>query len=290
VRSSTEAIAHGIGVRGLLNVQYALHGETLYVLEANPRASRTVPFVSKATAVPLAKAAARIMVGSTIAELRLEGLLPASGDGGDLPTDAPIAVKEAVLPFHRFRTREGKGVDSLLGPEMKSTGEVMGFDASFGAAFAKSQAAAYGSLPTSGRVFVSIADRDKRAMVFPVLRLADLGFEELATHGTAAVLRRHGLAVTVVRKHSEAAPGVRTIVDRVLAGDVDLIINTPYGNSGPRVDGYEIRAAAVSRGIPCVTTVQGAAAAVQGIEAMKAGRIGVRSLQDAHAALRKSRP
>ncbi|MCY7341006.1 MAG: carbamoyl-phosphate synthase large subunit [Pseudonocardia sp.] len=290
VRSSTEAIAHGIGVRGLLNVQYALHGETLYVLEANPRASRTVPFVSKATAVPLAKAAARIMVGSTIAELRLEGLLPASGDGGDLPTDAPIAVKEAVLPFHRFRTREGKGVDSLLGPEMKSTGEVMGFDASFGAAFAKSQAAAYGSLPTSGRVFVSIADRDKRAMVFPVLRLADLGFEVLATDGTADVLRRHGLAVTVVRKHSEAAPGVRTIVDRVLAGDVDLIINTPYGNSGPRVDGYEIRAAAVSRGIPCVTTVQGAAAAVQGIEAMKAGRIGVRSLQDAHAALRKSRP
>ena len=150
MRRSTEAIAHGVGVRGLLNVQYALHGETLYVLEANPRASRTVPFVSKATAVPLAKAAARIMLGATIAELRAEGLLPADGDGGELPPDAPIAVKEAVLPFHRFRTREGHGVDSLLGPEMKSTGEVMGFDASFGAAFAKSQAAAYGSLPTSG--------------------------------------------------------------------------------------------------------------------------------------------
>jgi carbamoyl-phosphate synthase large subunit len=276
-----------VGVRGLLNVQYALHGETLYVLEANPRASRTVPFVSKATAVPLAKAAARIMLGATIAQLRDEGLLPADGDGGELPPDSPIAVKEAVLPFHRFRTRDGEGVDPLLGPEMKSTGEVMGFDASFGAAFAKSQAAAYGSMPTSGRVFVSMADRDKRAMVFPVLRLAALGFEVLATAGTADVLRRHGVAATTVRKHFE---GGETIVDMILAGEVDMIINTPYGNSGPRVDGYEIRAAAVSRGIPCVTTVQGAAAAVQGIEAMISGSIGVRSLQDAHAALRKSRP
>ena len=280
VRRSTEAIAHGVGVRGLLNVQYALHGDVLYVLEANPRASRTVPFVSKATAVPLAKAAARIMLGASIACLREEGLLPAEGDGGELPPDAPIAVKEAVLPFHRFRTPEGKGVDPLLGPEMKSTGEVMGFDASFGAAFAKSQAAAYGSLPTSGRVFVSMADRDKRAMVFPVLRLAALGFEVLATAGTAEVLRRHGLAVTEVRKHYE---GGVTIIDRIMAGDVDMIINTPYGNSGPRIDGYEIRSAAVAKGIPCITTVQGAAAAVQGIEAMTAGRIGVRSLQEAHA-------
>jgi carbamoyl-phosphate synthase large subunit len=290
VRRSTEAIAFGVGVRGLLNVQYALHGDTLYVLEANPRASRTVPFVSKATAVPLAKAAARIMLGASIAGLREEGLLPATGDGGELPTDAPIAVKEAVLPFHRFRTVDGEGVDPLLGPEMKSTGEVMGFDGSFGAAFAKSQAGAYGSLPTSGRVFVSIADRDKRAMVFPVLRLADLGFEVLATEGTADVLRRHGVAATVVRKHYEGlTDGTETIIDRILAGDVDMIINTPYGNSGPRVDGYEIRSAAVSRGVPCITTMQGAAAAVQGIEAMIAGRIGVRSLQDAHAALRKSR-
>ena len=175
VRRSTEAIAHGIGVRGLLNVQYALHGETVYVLEANPRASRTVPFVSKATAVPLAKAAARIMLGASIADLRAEGLLPAEGDGGEQPVDAPIAVKEAVLPFNRFRTPAGQGIDPLLGPEMKSTGEVMGIDASFGPAFAKSQAASYGSLPTSGRVFVSVADRDKRAMVFPVRRLADLG-------------------------------------------------------------------------------------------------------------------
>jgi carbamoyl-phosphate synthase large subunit len=277
IRRSTEAIARGVGVIGLLNVQYALHGETLYVLEANPRASRTVPFVSKATAVPLAKAAARIMLGTSIADLRTEGLLPATGDGADLPPDAPIAVKEAVLPFNRFRTREGKGVDPLLGP-------------AFGAAFAKSQAGAYGSLPTSGKVFVSMADRDKRAIMFPVLRLADLGFELLATEGTADVLRRHGLTVTVVRKYSEGVrDGGETVVDRILAGDVDMIINTPYGNSGPRIDGYEIRAAAVSRGIPCITTVQGAAAAVQGIEAAAAGRIGVRSLQDAHAALKKAR-
>src|SRR3954469_6976723 len=290
VRRSTEAIAHGVGVRGLLNVQYALHGDVLYVLEANPRASRTVPFVSKATAVPLAKAAARIMLGTSIAELREEGLLPAHGDGGELPPDAPIAVKEAVLPFHRFRTPEGKGVDPLLGPEMKSTGEVMGFDASFGAACAKSQAAAYGSLPTSGRVFVSMADRDKRAMIFPVLRLAALGFEVLATAGTAEVLRRHGLAVTEVRKHYEGTDEhSETIIDVIMAGDVDMIINTPYGNSGPRIDGYEIRSAAVAKGIPCITTVQGAAAAVQGIEAMKAGGIGVRSLQEAHAALLGSR-
>ena len=289
VRRSTEAIAHGVGVRGLLNVQYALHGETLYVLEANPRASRTVPFVSKATAVPLAKAAARIMLGASIADLRAEGLLPAEGDGGEQPVDAPIAVKEAVLPFNRFRTPAGHGVDPLLGPEMKSTGEVMGIDASFGPAFAKSQAASYGSLPTGGRVFVSVADRDKRAMVFPARRLADLGFEVLATGGTADVLRRHGIATTVVRKHFEGAPGDETVLDLILDGRIDLIVNTPYGNSGPRIDGYEIRSAAVARGIPCITTVQGAAAAVQGIEAARGDGIGVRSLQDMHAALRKSR-
>jgi carbamoyl-phosphate synthase large subunit len=289
VRRSTEAIARGVGVRGLLNVQYALHGETLYVLEANPRASRTVPFVSKATSVPLAKAAARVMLGATIAQLRAEGLLPADADGGTVPPGAPVAVKEAVLPFTRFRTPTGQGVDPLLGPEMKSTGEVMGIDASFGPAFAKSQAAAYGSLPTSGRAFVSVADRDKRAMVFPVRRLADLGFEVLATDGTAEILRRHGIAVEVVRKYSERHEGP-TIIDRILDGDVDVIVNTPYGNSGPRVDGYEIRAAALTRGVPCITTVQGAAAAVQGIEAMITGSIGVRSLQDAHAALAQARP
>ncbi|MEV0679523.1 carbamoyl-phosphate synthase large subunit [Actinosynnema sp. NPDC050436] len=283
VRRSTRAIAEGIGVRGLLNVQYALKDDVLYVLEANPRASRTVPFVSKATAVPMAKAAARVMLGATIAELRAEGLLPASGDGAKLPPHAPVAVKEAVLPFHRFRTPEGKGVDSLLGPEMKSTGEVMGIDVSFGMAFAKSQTASYGSLPTSGRVFVSVANRDKRAMIFPVKRLADLGFEVLATAGTAEVLRRNGIPCTVVRKHFE---GDKNIVDAILDGTVDMIINTPYGNHGPRVDGYEIRTAAVAKDIPCVTTIQGAAAAVHGIEAAIRGDIGVRPLQALQAALR----
>ncbi len=286
VRHHTTAIAHGIGVRGLLNVQYALKDDVLYVLEANPRASRTVPFVSKATGVPLAKAAARIMLGATIAALRAEGLLPAEGDGGSLPGSHPVSVKEAVLPFHRFRTPEGHGVDSLLGPEMKSTGEVMGIDVAFGPAFAKSQAAAYGSLPTCGRVFVSVANRDKRSLLFPVKRLVDLGFEVLATVGTADVLRRNGIPSTVVAKHSDG-PG--NIVDRILAGDVALIINTPYGNSGPRIDGYEIRTAAVARGVPCVTTVQGAAAAVQGIEALLRGELSVTPLQALHAALRSAR-
>jgi carbamoyl-phosphate synthase large subunit len=242
--------------------------------------------VSKATAMPLAKAAARIMLGATIAELRAEGLLPDTGDGGELPPDAPVAVKEAVLPFHRFRTPEGHGVDSLLGPEMKSTGEVMGIDVSFGKAFAKSQTASYGSLPTSGSVFVSVANRDKRAMVFPVKRLADLGFRVLATSGTAEVLRRNGIPCTVVRKHFE---GEDNIVDMIKAGVVQMVINTPYGNPGPRVDGYEIRTAAVSRDIPCVTTIQGAAAAVHGIEALISQDIGVEPLQALQAALRDQR-
>ncbi|WP_016700862.1 carbamoyl-phosphate synthase large subunit [Actinoalloteichus spitiensis] len=286
VRRCTERLARGLGVRGLLNVQFALKEDVLYVLEANPRASRTVPFVSKATSVPLAKAAARIMLGATIAHLREEGMLPPTGDGLDLPADSPVAVKEAVLPFHRFRTPEGHGVDSLLGPEMKSTGEVMGIDVAFGPAFAKSQAASYGSLPTSGRVFVSVANRDKRSLVFPVKRLVDLGFEILATSGTAEVLRRNGITSTVVRKHYE---GSGNIVDQIRAGEVQMVINTPYGNHGPRVDGYEIRTAAVARDIPCITTVQGAAAAVQGIEAAIRDDIGVRSLQDLQAALRKGR-
>ncbi|MCG8923559.1 carbamoyl-phosphate synthase large subunit [Lentzea sp. CC55] len=283
VRRSTEAIARGIGVKGLLNVQYALKDDVLYVLEANPRASRTVPFVSKATAVSMAKAASRVMLGATIAELREEGVLPATGDGARLPEHAPVAVKEAVMQFHRFRTPEGHGVDSLLGPEMKSTGEVMGIDSSFGKAFAKSQTASYGSLPTSGKVFVSFANRDKRAMIFPVKRLADLGFQILATSGTAEVLKRNGIPCTEVRKHFE---GEGNVVDMILNGEIDMIFNTPYGNSGPRVDGYEIRTAAVAKDIPCVTTIQGAAAAVHGIEALIQGDIGVQPLQALQAALR----
>ena len=288
VRNATEAIAHGIGVVGLLNVQYALKDDVLYVLEANPRASRTVPFVSKATAIPLAKACARIMLGAKISQLRDEGLLAAIGDGGNAAPDAPIAVKEAVLPFHRFRRADGSGVDSLLGPEMKSTGEVMGIDRDFGSAFAKSQTAAYGSLPISGTIFVSVANRDKRSLVFPVKRLADLGFRVLATEGTAEMLRRNGIPCDEVRKHfEEAQPGRPTMsaVDAIRAGEVDMVFNTPYGNSGPRIDGYEIRSAAVLVNIPCVTTVQGVSAAVQGIEAAIRGDIGVRSLQELHSAL-----
>ncbi|MEU5554221.1 MULTISPECIES: carbamoyl-phosphate synthase large subunit [unclassified Micromonospora] len=289
VRGYTEAIARGIGVRGLLNVQYALKDDALYVLEANPRASRTVPFVSKATAVPLAKAAARIALGATVAELRAEGMLPATGDGGSLPPDAPIAVKEAVLPFKRFRTPAGKGVDSLLGPEMKSTGEVMGIDTAFGHAFAKSQSAAYGSLPTQGKIFVSVANRDKRGMIFPVKRLADLGFEIVATSGTAEVLRRHGIACELAAKHYEAGAD-DDAVSLIRSGRVALVINTPQGSgASARSDGYEIRSAAVTADIPCVTTVPGAAAAVMGIEALIRGDMQVRPLQDLHATLRASR-
>ncbi|GIM97699.1 carbamoyl-phosphate synthase large subunit [Paractinoplanes toevensis] len=285
VRRYTEAIARGVGVRGLLNVQYALKDDTLYVLEANPRASRTVPFVSKATAVPLAKAAARIMLGATIAELREEGLLLPEGDGGTVPENAPIAIKEAVLPFKRFRRPDGKGVDSLLGPEMKSTGEVMGIDAGFGQAFAKSQAAAYGSLPTSGKIFVSVANRDKRTMIFPIKRLADLGFTIVTTAGTGEVLRRHGIACEIVPKHFES-PG-QNAVALILAGEIAMIINTPQGSgASARSDGYEIRSAAVTADIPSITTTQGAAAAVMGIEALMRGDMTVRPLQELHAALR----
>jgi carbamoyl-phosphate synthase large subunit len=286
IRESTRAIAAGVGVRGLLNVQFALAQDTLYVLEANPRASRTVPFVSKATGVPVAKAAARIMLGTPIAELRAEGLLPRVGDGGAIPPGSAIAVKEAVLPFGRFH-----GVDAVLGPEMRSTGEVMGIDDSFGVAFAKSQQAAFsGGLPTQGSAFVSLANRDKRAAVFPIKRLADLGFRLFATQGTAEVLRRNGVQVEVLRKQHEGrgVDGEPTTVDAIMAGEIDLIVNTPYG-VGPRLDGYEIRTAAVTKGIPCVTTVQGLSAAVQGIDALVSGEAGVRSLQEHGADLARLR-
>ena len=276
IRTSTRAIAEGVGVRGLLNIQFALAADVLYVLEANPRASRTVPFVSKATAVPLAKAAARIALGTTIAELRAEGVLPKQGDGADVIPGAPIAVKEAVLPFGRFQ-----GVDTLLGPEMKSTGEVMGIDAEFGMAFAKSQLAVNNKpMPQSGSVFVSLADRDKRAAIFPVKRLSDLGFTILATSGTADVLRRNGVTVEEVRKHSEGEGpnGEKTIVQRILDHEVSLVVNTPYG-SGARSDGYQIRTAAVLRNVPSITTVHGLAAAVQGIESELRNELQVKPLQ-----------
>ncbi|KAA1415296.1 carbamoyl-phosphate synthase large subunit [Nocardioides humilatus] len=285
IREATLAIAKGVGVRGLINIQFALGSDVLYVLEANPRASRTVPFVSKATGTPLAKACARVMMGTTIAELRKDGVLPAEGDGGSLPPDQPIAVKEAVMPFNRFRTPDGRQVDTVLGPEMKSTGEVMGLDADFGTAFAKAQAGAFGPLPTSGKVFVSMANRDKRHMIFPIKVLADHGFEILATKGTAEVLRRNGVAATVVRKHfeGEGPAGEKTTVQLILDGEIDLVINTPHGatsGGSARLDGYEIRTAAVRANIPCITTVQGLGAAVHGIEAMHRGDVGVKPLQE----------
>jgi len=285
IRKSTEAIAKGVGVLGLLNVQYALASDVLYVLEANPRASRTVPFVSKATAVHVAKAAARVMMGQSIAELRELGILPELGDGGTMPDGCAVSVKEAVLPFGRFQ-----GVDTVLGPEMRSTGEVMGLDDTFGVAFAKAQDAASGALPTSGTVFVSLADRDKRAAIFPLMRLRDLGFNILATSGTADVLRRNGVKCEVIRKAFEGTgtAGEPTTVDAIMNGDIQLIINTPYG-VGARLDGYEIRTAAVMKGIPSITTVQGLGAVVQGIDSLQHEVSTVRSLQEHGADLARLR-
>ncbi|WP_243225659.1 carbamoyl-phosphate synthase large subunit [Microbacterium sp. CIAB417] len=278
VRKATLAIAEGVGVRGLLNVQFAISAGVLYVIEANPRASRTVPFVSKALGIPLAKAASRIMAGATIAELKGEQLLPAE-DGSQVPLDAPVAVKEAVLPFKRFRTRDGKTVDSVLGPEMRSTGEVMGIDKDFPTAFAKSQAAAYGGLPTSGTVFISVADADKRAVILPAHRLRQLGFTLVATEGTAEILSRNGIPVTVVAKYSETQDsGERNIVDLINDGEIDIVVNTPSGGAA-RADGYEIRAAAVAADKALFTTMAVLGAAVSGMDALGEG-FAVRSLQE----------
>ncbi len=283
VRAATRKLAEGIGVHGLMNVQFALAQDILYVIEANPRASRTVPFVSKATGVPLASAASRVMLGATVQQLRDEGVLPASADGGRLPDGAPVSCKEAVLPFKRFRTKEGLAVDSLLGPEMRSTGEVMGIDRDFGSAFSKSQQGIGGGLPSSGAVFVSVANRDKRAMLFPVKRLVDLGFTILATRGTAAVLHRNGIPATVVRKLSERVGagefGEKTIVELIEDGAVQMVVNTPSGQDA-RADGYAIRAATTSADKPIITTIATLAAAVLGIEAQLTEPVRVTSLQD----------
>jgi carbamoyl-phosphate synthase large subunit len=280
VRTATLAIAKGIGVRGLLNVQFAIGQGILYVLEANPRASRTVPFVAKALGVPLAKAASLIMVGRSIRDLVKIGMLPEQ-DGSVVPMDSPIAVKEAVLPFKRFRTKDGYVVDSVLGPEMRSTGEVMGIDSNFPKAFAKSQAAAYGGLPTSGSVFVSVADRDKRAIILPVLRLVELGFTILATQGTAEVLNRNGIEATIVQKYflgQTSVAGEPSIVDLINEGKVDVVVNTPSGRSA-RADGYEIRTATVAADKPLFTTIAQLGAAVASVEVVREG-FDVRSLQD----------
>ncbi|HKP06969.1 MAG TPA: carbamoyl phosphate synthase large subunit, partial [Microbacterium sp.] len=278
VREATRAIAEGVGVRGLLNVQFAISAGVLYVIEANPRASRTVPFVSKALGIPLAKAASRIMAGATIAELKAEGLLPEQ-DGSRVPLDAPVAVKEAVLPFKRFRTADGQTVDSVLGPEMRSTGEVMGIDRDFPTAFAKSQEAAYGGMPQEGTVFISVADADKRAVILPAHRLQELGFDLVATEGTAEILSRNGIDVRVVGKYSETQrSGETNIVDLINAGEIDIVVNTPSGGA-TRADGYEIRAAAVAGDKALFTTMAVLGAAVSALPVLRNG-FDVKSLQE----------
>ena len=276
IRKSTFAIGTGVGVIGLLNVQYAISENILYVLEANPRASRTVPFVSKATGISLAKACSRIMLGTSIKQLRAEGVLPKFGDGADQIKGAPIAVKEAVLPFGRFT-----GVDSVLGPEMKSTGEVMGIDSSFGMAFAKSQSGAYaGGLPLKGNVFVSAADKDKENMIIAMKKLEQLGFNFYATKGTADFIFKHGIKSKVLRKVQDGPlAGEITTTQAIMNGDIDLVVNTPHGG-GTRTDGYEIRTAATKRSVPCITTSQGLKAAVAGIEALQKTGFSVKSLQE----------
>jgi carbamoyl-phosphate synthase large subunit len=272
MEAHTHALADALGVCGLLNVQYAVKDGHVFVIEANPRASRTVPFVSKATGVPLAKAAARVMAGATLDELRTEGLLRPPADGGH------VAVKEAVLPFNRFPT-----VDTVLGPEMRSTGEVMGIDRSFGLAFAKSQAGAGNPLPASGTVFLSLADRDKPSGMLVARRFADLGFALAATAGTAAALEAEGLKVAeVVAKVGEAeSDAAADAVDLIASGKVDLVINTPRGR-GPRADGDHIRRTATRHKVPCITTVAAALAASAGIAERAAHAPMVRSLQEYH--------
>jgi carbamoyl-phosphate synthase large subunit len=266
IREATRRIALALGTVGLINVQYGVLGDDLYVIEANPRASRTVPFVSKATGLPLAKLACRVMLGARLRDLALPEI-------GSHPPDH-VSVKEAVLPFDRFA-----GADALLGPEMRSTGEVMGVAADFPAAFAKAQAAAGARLPQSGTVFLTVTDSDKSAVMGIAAQLHDLGFRIIATRGTAASISRMGIPVERINKIGEGSPHV---VDWIDNGDVDLVINTPTGTAA-RADGYEIRRAAVARGIPCITTIAGGMAASRAIAAARHGDPEVVSLQSLHA-------
>jgi carbamoyl-phosphate synthase large subunit len=276
IKTATTKIAKAVGVLGLINIQFAMSESQLFVLEANPRASRTVPFVSKATGVALAKAAARIAVGASIAQLREEGLLPSQGDG----IAKGISVKEAVLPWNRFRRTDGRGVDAVLGPEMRSTGEVMGISNSFGQSYAKSQISAFGALPKNGTVFVSLADKDKSQGIQAAHDLSRIGFRILATGGTADALTAKQIPCTRVRKHSEGTGplGEKTIVELINSGEIDLIINTPVGR-GTRQDGWLIRTAAVQRSVPCITTTAGFKAAVEGIKSLQREELSIRSIQ-----------
>ena len=271
IEDITRRLARRLGVLGVLNLQLAVKDERVWVLEANPRASRTVPFVSKAIGVSLARIATLVLTGRSLAELAAEGVLPSDPH---LYRHLPYtAVKAAVLPFGRF-----PGVDTVLGPEMKSTGEVMGIDRDPGMALAKALVSTGSGLPTSGTAFVSVANRDKRAIVFPAKRLADLGFRLVATSGTAGVLERAGIPVERVAKVSE---GPHNVAELIRGGKVDLVINTPFGR-GPRSDGYFIRTATAAAGVPCITTLPGVFAAVRGIEALRGGPSEPSSLQEHH--------
>ena len=276
IKDATTKIARAVGVVGLINIQFAISDSHLFVLEANPRASRTVPFVSKATGVALAKAAARLAVGASIAQLREEGLLPSKGDG----VAKGISVKEAVLPWNRFRRTDGRGVDAVLGPEMRSTGEVMGISNSFGESYAKSQISAFGALPKTGTVFISLADKDKAQGIQAAHDLSRIGFRILATGGTADALAAKQILCTRVRKHSEGTGplGEKTIVELINSGEINLIINTPVGR-GTRQDGWLIRTAAVQRSVPCITTTAGFKAAVEGIKSLQREELSIRSIQ-----------
>jgi len=277
IREATEKIAKDVGVLGLINIQFAISGspQKLYVLEANPRASRTVPFVAKATGVQLAKAAALISTGVPIAELRIGNILPKSGDGNA----NGVSVKEAVLPFNRFRRVDGTGIDTVLGPEMKSTGEVMGIASNFGLAFAKSQTAAFGPLPKSGAVFISLSERDKEPGWRAARDLHNLGFKIYSTSGTNAFLSEKGVPSELVRKNSDNNSNQLSANDVITKGLVQLVINTPLGR-GSRHDGFLIRTAAVSRSVSCITTIPGFKAAVAGISALQKDDFGIKSLQE----------
>ena len=277
IRQATEKIAKDVGVLGLLNIQFAVSGnpKKLYVLEANPRASRTVPFVAKATGVQLAKAAALIATGVKISQLRLDEILPKAGDGHA----NGVSVKEAVLPFNRFRRVDGTGIDTVLGPEMKSTGEVMGIASNFGLAFAKSQTAAFGPLPKSGAVFISLSERDKEPGWRAARDLHELGFKIYCTSGTNSFLAGKGVPSELVRKNSDINSNKLSANDVITKGLVQLVINTPLGR-GSRHDGFLIRTAAVSRSVSCITTIPGFKAAVAGIAALQKDDFGIKSLQE----------
>ena len=267
IREATRALARELNVRGLMNIQFAVKGSMVYVLEVNPRASRTTPFVSKAIGIPLAKIASRIMVGRKIKEFNLPEEIEPNH----------FSIKESVFPFRKFA-----GVDIIRGPEMKSTGEVMGIDVDFGRAYAKAELAAGHRLPSSGNVFISVKDSDKRDVIYIAKRLEDLGFHIIATSGTARVLQRNGISVRSIYKIKEGRPNP---IDLTINREIDLIINTPSGK-GPKTDEANIRSFAISHDIHVITTIAGAQAAVNAIESMRKRTLEVRAMQDYHPSYR----